>query len=84
LTLAAPAAAQSATQPARLIRAQLGPAPWNVQSGGIAAGDVRLDARGAVVGLDAARQRVFRPAARAGRPVASRAFLVFSFVGATP
>jgi TonB family protein len=34
--------------------------------------------------LDAARQWVFRPASRAGRPVASRAFLVFSFVGVTP
>jgi hypothetical protein len=71
LTVAAFAAAQSATQPPRLIRAQLGPAPLGVQSGGIAACDVTLDARGAVV-------------ARAGRPVASRAFLVFSFVGATP
>jgi TonB family protein len=34
--------------------------------------------------LGAARRWVFRPAARAGRPVASRAFLIFSFVGVTP
>lgn len=200
LTLAALSAAESATQPPRLIRAQIGADPWGAQSGGIAACDVRLDARGAVVGvdlvqdvppygtllrdavrswgfepartngrrvgarvlvlglfrpptlsvqapenplykstrapeeipwptsvalppnpanvvgsarvfveadvadqgtvvsarvlgtatafdsaaLDAARQWVFRPAARAGRPVASRAFLIFSFVGVTP
>jgi TonB family protein len=34
--------------------------------------------------LDAARQWTFRPAARSGRPIPSRAFLVFSFMGASP
>jgi TonB family protein len=34
--------------------------------------------------LGAVRQWTFRPAARAGRAVTSRAFLVFSFVGVTP
>jgi TonB family protein len=33
--------------------------------------------------LDATRKWTFRPAARGGRPVASRAFLVFSFPAAT-
>ncbi len=32
----------------RLVGAELGPAPWNVQSGGITAFDVTLDERGAV------------------------------------
>jgi len=196
--LATTAMAQ-ATQPPRLVSAQLDPAPWNVRAGGIAACEVTLDERGAVVSaelvqdvppfgaqlkdavrswrfepahegdrrvgarvlvlgffrppatfatpesplyktthapeeipwpayvavppfpanvvgsgkvvveadvsedgkvtsahahgaatafdsaaLDAARQWTFRPAARSGRPVASRAFLVFSFIGDTP
>lgn len=34
--------------------------------------------------LEAVRQWTFRPAVTAGRAVASRAFLVFSFVGVTP
>lgn len=34
--------------------------------------------------LDAARQWTFRPAARAGRPIPSRAFLVFAFMGSSP
>lgn len=50
--LAAAAMAQ-ATQPPRLVSAQLGPAPWNVESGGIAACEVTLDENGAVVAADA-------------------------------
>jgi hypothetical protein len=49
--LAATAMAQ-ATTPPRLVSAHLGPAPWNVQSGGIAACEVTLDENGAVVGAD--------------------------------
>src|SRR5262245_53142048 len=51
-TLAAPAWAQGAAQPARLVQAQLSPAPWNVVSGGIAACEAVLDDKGAVVSAD--------------------------------
>jgi hypothetical protein len=47
---AAAAAAQGGWSPPRLATAQVGAAPWNAQSGGIAAYDVSLDAAGAVVG----------------------------------
>jgi len=43
------ATAQGEWKPPRLASAQVGAAPWNVQSGGIAALDVSLDAAGAVV-----------------------------------
>jgi TonB family protein len=36
------------------------------------------------VALEAARQWTFRPAARAGRPIGSRAYLLFSFIGQSP
>jgi TonB family protein len=93
LTLAALAAAESATSPPRLIRAQLGPAPYGVQSGGIAACDVTLDARGAVVGAelvqdappygtllrDAVGSWGFDPATANGRPVGARVLVLGLF-----
>jgi TonB family protein len=36
------------------------------------------------VAVDAIKAWTFRPAINANRPVASRAFVVFSFVGTTP
>jgi TonB family protein len=36
------------------------------------------------VALEAARQWTFRPAARAGRPIGARAYLIFSFIGQSP
>jgi TonB family protein len=44
--------AQSPSSLPRLLEATLGPAPWNVQSGGIAAYDVHLDETGAVTRTD--------------------------------
>ena len=38
--------------PPRLTAASLEPAPWNVQSGGIAAFDVSVDEKGAITGAD--------------------------------
>jgi TonB family protein len=93
LALAALAAAESASQPPRLVRAQLEPAPWGVQSGGIAACDVTLDERGAVVGVDvvqdvapygtqlseAVRSWGFEPARANGRPVGARVLVLGLF-----
>ena len=42
------APAGGAVDPPRLVGASLDSAPWNVNSGGIAAYDVTIDARGAV------------------------------------
>ena len=50
LLVVATAAAQGAWRPPRLATAQVGDAPWNAQSGGIAAYDVSLDPAGAVIG----------------------------------
>jgi TonB family protein len=93
LTLTALSAAESATQPPRLVRAQLGPAPWSAQSGGIAACDVTLDAGGAVVGVDlvqdvppygallleAVQSWGFEPAREDGRPVGARVLVLGLF-----
>src|ERR1700752_4119140 len=48
LALAGVTAAEAAASLPRLVAADLAPAPWNVQGGGIAAFDVRIDERGAV------------------------------------
>jgi TonB family protein len=83
---AATAAAQGAWVPPRLATAQVGTAPWNAVSGGIAAYEVSLDETGAVVGAsivqdlppfgaqlgEAVRSWRFEPARDGGRAVASR------------
>jgi protein TonB len=90
--LAATAMAQ-ATTPPRLVSAQLGPAPWNVQSGGIAACEVTLDENGAVVGADlvqdvppygaqlndAVRSWRFEPAREGDRRVGARVLVLGLF-----
>jgi hypothetical protein len=90
--VAASAVAQ-ATQPPRLVGAELGPAPWNVQSGGIAACDVTLDENGTVVGTDlvqdvppygaqlndAVRSWRFEPARESGRRVGARVLVLGLF-----
>lgn len=91
--LAASSAAQTPGQPPRLVRAQIGPAPWNVQSGGIAACEVAIDESGAVVGVDlvqdvepygaqlnqAVRSWQFEPAVEQGRRVAARVLVLGFF-----
>jgi TonB family protein len=83
---AATAAAQGGWVPPRLAAAQVGAAPWNAVSGGIAAFEVSLDATGAVVGTsvvqdlapfgaqldDAIRSWRFEPAREGGKAVATR------------
>jgi TonB family protein len=83
---AATAAAQGGWVPPRLATAQVGAAPWNAVSGGIAAYEVSLDETGAVAGArivqdlppfgallgEAIRSWRFEPAREGGRAVASR------------
>jgi hypothetical protein len=52
LVLAAVATAQPGWQPPRLMSADIGAAPWNVHSGGIAACQVSLDENGQVRGVE--------------------------------
>ena len=73
--------------------AELGPAPWNVQSGGIAAFDVTLDERGAVTSAeivqdvapygtllgDALPSWRFEPARKDGLAVPSRVLVLGFF-----
>jgi TonB family protein len=77
----------------RLLSAELGPAPWNVQSGGIAAYDVKLDEAGAVASADIVQDvepygRMlgealpswrFEPARAEGRAVPSRVLVLGFF-----
>ena len=91
--LAANAAAQGNWTPPRLVSAQMDPAPWNVQSGGIAACDAQLDAQGGVTSsdvvqdvppygaplCDAARAWRFDPARVGGQAVPSRALVLGFF-----
>jgi TonB family protein len=94
LTAAAGAAvAQGVRSPPRLVASELDPAPWNVNSGGIAACDVRLDERGAVTSSElvqdvapygamlseAVRSWRFEPAREDGRGVASRVLVLGFF-----
>ena len=94
LTLAAStAAAQGSLTPPRLVSADMGPAPWNVQSGGIAACEARIDVQGRVTSsdvvqdvapygamlCDAVRAWLFDPATEGGRPAASRALVLGFF-----
>lgn len=90
LATAAPA---QGVQPPRLASARLGPAPWNVMSGGIAACDLTLDENGAVVGAalvqdvppygaelnDAVRSWRFEPAREGDRRVGARVLVLGLF-----
>jgi TonB family protein len=90
---AAVAEAQGQATPPRLQSAQLGPAPWNAVSGGIAAYDVRVDEQGAVSSAeivqdvapygamlgDALPSWRFEPARESGQPVASRVLVLGLF-----
>ena len=71
----------------------IGPAPWNVQSGGIAAYDVQLDEKGAVTSTEIVQDVApygamlgealpswrFEPARGGGRPVKSRVLVLGLF-----
>lgn len=90
--LAATAAAQ-ATEPPRLVNAQLWRAPWDVQAAGIAACDVKVDENGAVAAADlvqdlppygaqlqdAVRSWRFEPAREGDRRVRSRVLVLGLF-----
>jgi hypothetical protein len=90
---AAFASAQGGSSLPRLVAAELGPAPWNVQSGGIAAYDVQVDEQGAVTSAeivqdvapygamlgDALPSWRFEPAREGGQPVASRVLVLGFF-----
>ena len=90
---AAGAAAEGTWTPPRLIRAGLRAAALNVQSGGIAACEVKLDDRGQVTAVDvvqdlppydamlegAVRSWQFEPAREGGRAVPSRALVLGFF-----
>lgn len=79
--------------PPRLMAATLEPAPWNVQSGGIAAFDVSIDEKGAVARADivqdvapyggmlrdALPSWLFEPALNDGRPVPARVLVLGFF-----
>jgi len=85
-------AAQAPSLP-RLLSAQLDGAPWNVQSGGIAAFDVQLDEKGAVTSATLVQDVApyggmlaealpawrFEPASEGGRAVASRVLVLGFF-----
>ncbi len=89
----AAAAMAQATQPPHLVSAPLGSAPWNVQSGGIAACEVTLDENGAVVAADlvqdvapygaqlndAVRSWQFEPAREGDRRVGARVLVLGLF-----
>jgi TonB family protein len=93
LVVAATAAAQGNWTPPRLVSAAMDPAPWNVQGGGIAACEAKLDARGRVTAsdvvqdlppygatlCDAVRAWLFDPATLGGQAVASRALVLGFF-----
>jgi TonB family protein len=94
IVLAAGAAfAQSGSSLPRLVTASLEPAPWNVQSGGIAAYDVHLDETGAVTSTDLVQDVApygsmlasalpswrFEPARSDGRAVKSRVLVLGLF-----
>jgi TonB family protein len=79
--------------PLTLVSADLEPAPWNVQSAGITAFDVSVDASGAVTGVetvqdlapyaammrDALPRWRFQPARRRGSPVATHVLVLGFF-----
>jgi len=79
--------------PPRLLSAELAPAPWNVQSGGIAAFDVSLDEKGNITHADIVQDVAphggflrdampswrFEPATSGGRPVSSRVLVLGFF-----
>ena len=91
--LAATAAAQGSWTPPRLVSAEMDPAPWNVQSGGIAACEAKLDAQGRATAVDvvqdvppygamlcdSVRAWLFEPAMVGGKAVASRALVLGFF-----
>jgi TonB family protein len=91
--LAASSPAQHGRQLPRLTQAQIGPVPWNVQSGGIAACDVTLAESGAVVAVDlvqdvppygaqlreAIRSWGFEPAQQNDRPIGARVLVLGFF-----
>jgi TonB family protein len=93
LLAVATAAAQGAGSSPRLVAAQLSAAPWNAQGGGIAAYDVSLDAKGAVVSAnivqdvapfaallgEAVTSWRFEPAREGNRAVASRVLALALF-----
>ncbi len=86
-------AAQGLTSPPRLVTAELGLAPWNVNSGGIAAFDVKIDATGSVLSADVVQDVApygvmlaealptwrFEPAREGGRAVPSRVLVLGFF-----
>ena len=79
--------------PPRLMAAALEPAPWNAQSGGIAAFDVGIDEKGAITRADmvqdvapyggmlrdALPSWLFEPALSGGRPVPARVLVLGFF-----
>jgi TonB family protein len=85
--------AQGQTSLPRLLAAELGPVPWNVRSGGIAAYDVRLDESGAVASAEMVQDVApyggmlghalpswrFEPARAEGRAVPSRVLVLGFF-----
>jgi len=91
--IAAPLAGQGAATLPRLVKAELGPAPWSVQSGGIAAIDVKIDEKGAVTAADivqdvapygamldeAVPSWAFEPAREGARAVPSRVLVLGFF-----
>ena len=91
--VAANAAAQGNWTPPRLVSAQMDPAPWNVQSGGIAACEAKLDVQGGVTSsdvvqdvppygatlCDAARAWRFDPAMAGGQAVPSHVLVLGFF-----
>src|SRR5262245_27502270 len=94
LFLAALAAgAQAEATPPRLLSAEVGTAPYYVQSGGIAAYDVSIDEKGSVASAEVVqdvapygeilgeslRSWRFEPAREDGRPVASRVLVIGFF-----
>jgi TonB family protein len=86
-------AAQGSTSPPRLLAAELEAAPWNVTSGGIAAFDVKIDARGSVTSTDLVQDVApysgmlrealpswrFEPAREGGHAVPSRVLVLGFF-----
>lgn len=91
--LAVELVAQGAASPPRLVAAELGAAPWNVQSGGIAAVEVGIDEAGSVTSADLVQDVApyggmpsealpnwrFEPAREDGRAVPSRVLVLGLF-----